>query len=112
VRQAAPDGVQAALDTVGTDEAADVSLALVPDRDRIVTVAGFQRAKQDGFRAVGGGDPNSAAFRSSVRQKLIDLAAAGELVVPVARTYPLEQAAEALAFLAEGHPGGKLALLP
>jgi hypothetical protein len=40
------------------------------------------------------------------------MAARGELVVPVARTYPLEAAAEALSFLAEGHPGGKLALVP
>jgi hypothetical protein len=32
--------------------------------------------------------------------------------VPVARTYPLDQAVDALAFLREGHPGGKLALIP
>ena len=34
VRSAAPEGVTAALDTVGTDEAGDVSLALVADRLR------------------------------------------------------------------------------
>lgn len=32
--------------------------------------------------------------------------------VPVARTYPLAEAVEATRFLAEGHPGGKIALIP
>jgi NADPH:quinone reductase-like Zn-dependent oxidoreductase len=107
----APEGVTAAFDCVGTDEAVDVSLALVP-KERIVTIAAFERAQQDGIRVVGGGMPESAAFRDRVRADLIALAASGDLVVPVARTYPLEEAAQALTVLAEGHPGGKLALLP
>ena len=111
IRQLAPGGMDAALDTVGTDEAADVSLALVP-KDRIVTIAGAQRAAREGYAARGGGQANSRAFRDAVRPALVRLAADGLLVVPVARTYPLEQAADALAFLAQGHPGGKLALLP
>lgn len=111
VRDLAPQGVAAALDCVGTDEAVDVSLALVPT-ERIVTIAASERAQREGFRAIGGRMPASAAFRDAVRQRLVDLAAAGDLVVPMARTYPLDRAAEALAFLAEGHPGGKLALLP
>jgi NADPH:quinone reductase-like Zn-dependent oxidoreductase len=112
VRQAAPDGIDAALDCVGTDEAVNVSLALAPSKDRIVTIAAQGRARQDGFLAVGGADPESAAFRDEVRPRLLRLAAEGSLVVPVARTYPLEQAGEALAYLKGGHPGGKLALLP
>ena len=111
VRALAPDGVDAALDCVGTDEAVEVSLALVPTA-RIVTIAAADRARRDGFRAVGGADPESAVYRDGVRGGLIALAGRGELVVPVARTWPLDAAAEALAFLAEGHPGGKLALLP
>jgi NADPH:quinone reductase-like Zn-dependent oxidoreductase len=111
VRELAPDGVAAALDCIGTDEAVDVSLALVAP-DRVVTIAAFGRAQKEGIQALGGGQPASAAFRASVRQQLIDLAGAGDLVVPVARTYPLDEVADALRFLAEGHPGGKLALLP
>jgi NADPH:quinone reductase-like Zn-dependent oxidoreductase len=111
VRALAPDGIDAALDCVGTDEAVDVSLAVAP-RERVVTIAAAARAQRDGFRAVGGRDPESAAFRDSVRGDLIALAATGDLVVPMARTYPLEQAGTALTFLSEGHPGGKLALLP
>lgn len=112
LRGLAPDGYAAALDAVGTDEAVDVSLALVADRDRIVTIAGMQRGREAGIRIIGGSMPASAAFRDEARPGLIALGGAGELVVPVARTYPLDQAREALAFLRDGHPGGKLALIP
>jgi NADPH:quinone reductase-like Zn-dependent oxidoreductase len=112
VRSIAPSGIDVALDCVGTDEAVDVSLALVADRDRIVTIAAPARAAEAGFAAVGGAQPESKAFRDSVRQRLIDLAAAGELEVPVARTFPLAEAKAAAELLESGHPGGKLALLP
>jgi NADPH:quinone reductase len=111
LRELAPEGFAAALDTVGTDEAVDVSLALVADRDRIVTIAAMQRADEEGIRVIGGSMPASAAFRNEARAPLIALAGEGKLVVPVARTYPLQDAQEALAFLQNGHPGGKLALL-
>jgi len=111
LRELAPQGFAAALDTVGTDEAVDVSLALVTDRDRIVTIAAMQRADQEGIQMIGGSMPASAAFRDGARARLIALAGEGKLVVPVARTYPLQEAREALAFLQDGHPGGKLALL-
>lgn len=112
VRDAAPDGVDVALDAIGTDEAVDVSLALVADRRRIVTIAAKPRADRDGFIALGGASPDSAAFRDSVRPRLIELAGSGQLVVPVARTYPLEDAPAAVAELMGRHPGGKLALVP
>jgi NADPH2:quinone reductase len=112
LRALAPEGFAAALDTVGTDEAVDVSLALVSDRDRIVTIAAARRAREEGIQAIGGSMPASAAFRDGVRARLIALAGEGKLVVPVARTYPLQEAREALSFLQTEHPGGKLALLP
>jgi NADPH2:quinone reductase len=112
VRALAPDGVAAALDAVGTDEAVDVSLALVENREHIVTIAAMGRGEEAGIKVIGGAMPASAFFRDEARAGLIALAAAGELVVPVARTYPLDQAVEALEFLRKGHPGGKLALIP
>lgn len=113
LRDLAPEeGYAAALDAVGTDEAVDASLALVHDRERIVTIAAFPRAERDGIRAIAGAMPASAAYRAQVRPRLIELAGAGELVVPVARTFPLEDAPAALALLQTGHPGGKLALVP
>ena len=112
VRAAAPEGLAAAIDTVGTDEAVDVSLELVADRGRIVTIAAFGRADEAGIKAVAGATPDSAAFRDAVRARLIDLAGAGDLVVPVARTFPLAEAPDALRLLMTGHAGGKLALIP
>jgi NADPH:quinone reductase len=112
VRALAPGGVAAALDAVGTDEAVDVSLELVPDRGRIVTIAAAGRAETAGFRAIAGAEPDSAAFRDSVRARLVELAADGRLVVPMARTFPLADALTALELLMSGHPGGKLALVP
>ena len=112
LRDLAPDGYAAVLDTVGTAEAVDVSLALVADRSRIVTIAAADRAKSDGFTAIGGAMPSSAAYRDENRARLIDLAADGRLVVPVARTFPLADAIDALRVLKGGHPGGNLALVP
>ncbi|MBJ7290686.1 NADP-dependent oxidoreductase [Williamsia sp.] len=104
--------VDAALDAVGTDEAVDVSLAVVADRPRIVTVAAPARAGTEGFAALAGTKPASAAYRDAIRAELIDLASAGELVVPVVRTYPLAEAVSALEFVSGGHAGGKVALVP
>ncbi|MFL6132017.1 MAG: zinc-binding alcohol dehydrogenase family protein [Nocardioidaceae bacterium] len=112
VREAAPGGVVAALDCVGTDEAVDVSLALVADRDRIVTIAAAERARAEGFTAIAGAMPASQAYRDSVRADLIRLAAEGRLVVPVARTFPLADALKATELLMSQHPGGKLVLEP
>ena len=112
VRDLAPEGIAAALDCVGTDEAVDVSLGLVQDRGRIVTIAAFARAGNDGIRVIGGAMPASAAYRDGIRAQLIRWAGDGDLVVPVAGTYPLGDALDALELLRSGHPGGKLALLP
>ena len=101
----------AALDGVGTDEAIDASLALVANRERIITIV-RRDLESHGIVAIGGMLPASAAFRDAVRGDLVDLARRGLLEVPVARTYPFAEAVEAARFLMEGHPGGKLALLP
>lgn len=110
VRALAPGGVDVAFDCAGTDEAIDVSLELVADRQRILTIVDFSRVERNGIQARGG--ENSREYRARARADVIALAAEGRLEVPVARTYPLEQVSEALRFLADGHPGGKLALLP
>ena len=112
VRALAPDGITAAFDTVGTDEAVDVSLELVPDRSKVVTIAASHRALAEGFLASGGSMPATAAYRDRVRAELIALAGAGRLVVPMGRTFPLGNAVDALELIKTGHPGGKLALIP
>lgn len=112
VRDEALEGISAALDCVGTDEAIDVSLRLVEDKARIVTIAAFTRAESEGIRAIGGTMPASAAFRDGIRAQLIRQAGDGDLVVPIAATYALADALYALELLKSGHPGGELTLLP
>jgi NADPH:quinone reductase len=111
VRELTDGPVTVAIDTVGTDEAVDVSLALVTDRGRIVTTAAFQRADADGFRFVGARNPASGPYRAKIRTHLIELAASGQLEVPVGRTFPFSEAPAALALLMGRHPAGKLALI-
>jgi NADPH:quinone reductase-like Zn-dependent oxidoreductase len=111
VRELTPDGVQVALDCVGTDEALDVSFALVSNRRRIMTIAAYPRGFTEDMEMMI--STYVRAPERAARGRLIDLAAEGKLVVPIARTYPLAEAAAALNFLAQRHPGGgKLALIP
>lgn len=112
LRALAPDGVHAALDCVGTQEAMDVSLDLVADRTRIVSIANGDQARLRGIRVLDGRDPDSLLYRNAQRARLVEMAAAGHLTVPVARTLPLADAEEAFAVLRSEHPGGKLALIP
>ncbi|MBO9705223.1 MAG: zinc-binding dehydrogenase, partial [Arthrobacter sp.] len=112
VRSLQRAGVDAALDAAGTDEAVEVSLSLVSDRQRIVTVAAPRQAEEHGFQALAGTKPESATFRDAAREDLVTLAGRGLLRVPLSRSYPLSEAPKAHRFLSTGHPGGKLTLVP
>ncbi|MFI1917071.1 zinc-binding alcohol dehydrogenase family protein [Nocardia sp. NPDC020380] len=114
VRALAPNGIDVALDTVGTDEAVDVSLELVPDRGRIATIAAFGRTAETGIKGLGGGpgaDPGTEIRRNAWRE-LLDLAAAGKLDVVISKTFPLDEVRLAHEFVIDGHAGGKVILLP
>jgi len=112
VRSAASAGIAAALDTVGSGEAGDVSLALVKDRLRVVTIVDAPRARADGFVFVGASNPASGPFRARAASRIAALAAAGELVVPMAATFAFDDAPAAFALLTSPHPPGKIALEP
>lgn len=102
-RDAAPGGFAAALDLVGTDEAIDASLALVPP-ERVVSIAAFHRAG-DGIVLIDGGP-------AGARTELARLAEDGSLTVEVDRSYPLADAAAAHDHVRTGHARGKVILLP
>lgn len=112
VRQAAPAPVVAALDAAGTAEATEVSLNLVDDRSRIITVVDRQAAADHGFIALSGTAPASAKYRDEVRGELLKLLAAGELVVPIARRFPLTDTVDALRLVSSGGARGKVVLIP
>lgn len=113
VRELAP-GVDAAIDTVGTDEAFEVSRRLVGDPKRMVTINNFGPFLEAGGQAIGGGpgaDPGRE-IRAAAQFDLAERLAAGTIRVEVTREYPLEDARAAYEFLAEGHAAGKVVLLP
>jgi NADPH:quinone reductase len=114
VRAAAPGGVDAALDLIGTDEAIDVSLELVTGRARIATIAGFARGFQEGIKVLGGApgaDPGTQ-IRDAARLELTRLARSRALRVFVTQTFPLAKAADAHRASMSGHTTGKIALIP
>jgi NADPH2:quinone reductase len=114
VRALATRGIDAAIDTAGTDEALAVSLDLVANPRRVVTLVNFAAALAAGAQAIGGGpgaDPGSQ-IRSAARLYLALLLADGTITVDIAGGYPLESASEAYRFLTEGHAGGKVVLRP
>jgi NADPH2:quinone reductase len=114
IRALAPGGIDAAIDTVGTDEAIDTSVALVVDRNRIATLDGFKRGFELGLKVLGGApgaDPGTE-IRAAARMQLVDQTTAGRLTVLVARTFPLADAAAAHTELARGHTNGKSVLVP
>ncbi|WBB68384.1 NADP-dependent oxidoreductase [Micromonospora sp. WMMD812] len=103
VRAVAPDGVDAALDGAGGD-ALTVSLAVVADRSRILTLVEHGRAAELGIRVT----PN---LRSAARlAELADLHSQGRLRIHVRGTYPLERAADAHREVETGHGRGKVVL--
>jgi NADPH:quinone reductase-like Zn-dependent oxidoreductase len=110
VRALAPNGVDAAIDAAATDEALAVSLGLVADRSRVATLAPGPKAREAGVGISAGAAPASIAFRMPQRRRILELAASGELIVPIARTFPMDEAPEALRHVATGHPGGKVVL--
>jgi NADPH2:quinone reductase len=113
VKALAPQGIDAALDCVGTDEAVDVSVQLVQDRSRIATLVAFERGATVGIKLLGfgpGSDPGTEV-RSQARLQLTDLVNQGRLVIDVT-TYPLAEAAQAHRDGQAGQAHGKLILVP
>ena len=114
VAVAAPGGVGAALDLVGTDEAWDVSMGMVSDKARIATIVAFGRGLQAGIKVLGGApgaDPGTE-IRERARLELARLAQDGKLRVLVSQTFPLAEAAAAHDAILDGHTTGKIALIP
>jgi NADPH:quinone reductase-like Zn-dependent oxidoreductase len=105
IRKIVPDGVDAFIDTHG-DGNVEVAVALGVDRDRINTLADFAGRKKYGVR----GDGMSTVAPRETLIELARLIAAGELQLPIAATYPLEQVRAAYERLAKRHGLGKIVL--
>lgn len=114
VRAAAPQGIDAALDFAGTEEALDVSLELVPDHARIASIVATPRAAETGIKRLGYGPGQDAGteIRAAARNDLVERTGSGALRVIVAGEFPLADAAKAHSAGLAGHAPGKLVLLP
>ncbi|SDY80721.1 NADPH:quinone reductase [Amycolatopsis xylanica] len=100
VKRAAPQGIDAVLDGAG-GVALELSLELVDDRSRILTLVEHDKAAALGVRV-------SKSGRSAERlAELAALYAKGDLRFHVRRTYPLSRAAEAHREIETGHGRGK-----
>ncbi|MCX5535023.1 NADP-dependent oxidoreductase [Streptomyces sp. NBC_00006] len=103
VAESAPEGIGAALDFVGGEEAVETSLRLLDRPDRFASIVEAAAAEKGGHYVWVRPDPADLTA-------LADLADAGKLTVPVARVLPLAEAAQAWRLNAEGHTRGKLVL--
>ena len=106
IRQAASK-VDAFIDTYGA-EYVELARDLGVQPSRIDTIANFEAIARFGVK----GDGSSAGSSVSVLAELAGLIAAGDLEVPIAATFPLDQVQDAYRRLAEGHLLGKIVLLP
>ncbi|MCW2753421.1 MAG: putative oxidoreductase [Marmoricola sp.] len=67
VQVVAPDGIDVALDLIGSQEALETSLALVADRSRIASIANFSTGPAAGIRCSGAARGRTPATSSAPR---------------------------------------------
>ncbi|MGH3402594.1 MAG: NADP-dependent oxidoreductase [Streptosporangiaceae bacterium] len=106
IRQAAGQ-VTAFIDTYGTGYV-ELALELGVEPARIDTIADFPAIEKYGVK----GEASAAGSSAAVLAELAGLAAAGDLEVPVAATFPLDQVQDAFRLLEPGHIRGKIVLIP
>jgi NADPH:quinone reductase-like Zn-dependent oxidoreductase len=105
--RAAASAPDALIDTYGEDYVQlGLSMGIAPSRiDTIVYLDGGDRF---GVKT----DANMAGGSASTLAELAALIAAGELEMPIAATFPLDQVQDAYRQLEQGHTRGKIVLIP
>ncbi len=99
--------IDAFIDTAGHG---NVQLAIEAgvDPSRIDTIIDFPAVGQFGVKAEG----SAAAANSAVLAELLALLEGGELEVPIARTFPLDEVQAAFRYLEDKPARGKVVLIP
>jgi NADPH:quinone reductase-like Zn-dependent oxidoreductase len=105
LRQAAPSGIDAFIDTYG-DGYVDLAIALKIDPARIDTVIDWAAAEKFGVKT----DGSSAASDAESLAFVASEVAWGRVALPVAAVYPLEAVQGAYTELAARHTRGKIVL--
>jgi len=99
--------VAAFIDLVGGGYV-ELALELGIARDRIDTIVDFPSIQKYGVKGDGGASAASAATLAELAKAI----AAGDLVVPIQRAYPLDDVRAAFTELESGHVAGKIVLIP
>ena len=86
----------------------ELALELGISKSRIDTIVDFPAIEKYGVKGEGGAVAASAATLAA----LAEAVAAGDLVVPIQHTYPLDDVRAAFAQLEAGHTAGKIVLIP
>lgn len=107
LRAAAPDGIDAFIDTYGDGYVA-LAIELGVPPERIDTIIDFAAVEKYGVKSEG----NAFANTIDVVAELAGLAATGALEIPIAATYPLDRVRDAYRELERGHTHGKIVLHP
>ncbi|MFI5866765.1 NADP-dependent oxidoreductase [Streptomyces sp. NPDC051546] len=106
VRALAPDGVDLALDVAGSGVLPEL-IELTGGPEHVVTIADFAGAQEYGV-VFSRGDTGRAFHALGEIGALIE---SGRFTLPVARTFPLTEVAEAHRASENGHTTGKLVLM-
>jgi NADPH:quinone reductase-like Zn-dependent oxidoreductase len=102
-RALAPDGITAAVDLFGT-ETIEAALTLGVAPERIAAIAAGP-TPPGGARAVWGNDAEPGAL-----PRIADAIVAGQITVPIAARFPIEEIREAAALQADRHAHGKIVI--
>jgi NADPH:quinone reductase-like Zn-dependent oxidoreductase len=95
------------IDAFG-DSYVELALEMGVAPARIDTIVNFAAVERFGVKAVG----NAAGGTAAVLGELAGLIASGDLEVPIARVYPLDEVRQAYRELERGHVLGKIVLVP
>ena len=104
VRDLAPGGIDAALDIAGSGVIPEL-IELTGNPSKVISIADFTAGAHGAQASTGYGDP-SAALAEAAR-----LFAAGQLHIPVARTFTLSQAPDAHKASQAGHVAGRTVIV-
>jgi NADPH:quinone reductase-like Zn-dependent oxidoreductase len=106
VREIAPGGVDRVLDTAGRGPMPEM-IELAGGPEHVVTIADFTAGQYGVQVSTGAGERSWHALAEAA-----ELWEAGRFHLPVARTFPFDEAAEAHRESEDGHVRGKLVLVP
>ena len=105
LRAAAPQGIDAYIDTFGQGNV-DTAIALGVKPQRINTIADGRAVARWGVRS----EAQEGAFSRNVVTEVADLVSKGLLIVPISAVLPLEQVQDAYRQVQQRHTRGKIVL--